>query len=129
MFGELFFDVIRMIDYYLVYELLNIEVFDKTENAQMQTTGFALFAMYVLFILRKFIFWLNIILVQKMDLERWEKDEVIEDVVDEIATGENFRKLKTLIDNVSFLQSSIQAIQNSHPKDAAKIIENSKLSE
>ena len=71
MITELVCDAIRIVDYYLVYHLLNIEVFDKTENNNLQMTGFALFGMYVLFILRKFIFWLNILLVQKVDLERW----------------------------------------------------------
>lgn len=81
MVSELVCDAIRIVDYYLVYHFLNMEVFDKTENNHLQTTGFAMFAMYVLFILRKFIFWLNILLVQKIDLERWTVDEEIEDTV------------------------------------------------
>ena len=68
MITELVCDAIRIVDYYLVYHYLNLEVFDKTENNNLQMVGLAMFAMYVLFILRKFIFWLNILLVQKIDL-------------------------------------------------------------
>lgn len=68
MITELVCDIIRIVDYYLVYHYLNLEVFDKTENNNLQMVGLAMFGMYVLFILRKFIFWLNILLVQKIDL-------------------------------------------------------------
>ena len=93
-------------------------MFDKTENQQTQITGFSLFGMYVLFILRKFIFWLNILLVQKGDKTRWAAHEIIDDKVGEIGTSDSFRQLKTIVDNVSLLNDTINTIKNSHPKEA-----------
>jgi len=96
---------------------------------QLQTTGFALFGMYVLFILRKFIFWLNILLVQKVDLERWIKEEKIENEVESVAEGSNFKRMKGLFDNISVLQNAMESIQNIHPKEAEQLIIDTKDSE
>ena len=123
MITELVCDTIRIVDYYLVYHYLNLEVFDKTENNNLQITGFALFAMYVLFILRKFIFWLNILLVQKIDLQRWKVLEKIKDTVGEIGEDEKFRKMKAVIDNLQSIHFALEDIRNSHPVDASNKIE------
>ena len=41
-----------------------------------------------------------------------------DDKVGEIGTSDSFRQLKTIVDNISLLNDTINTIKNSHPKEA-----------
>jgi hypothetical protein len=71
MWVEFTADVIRIIDYRLFICILDSDVFAGNTNTKFTLVRCALMTMWILFSSRKFIFWLNILVFQKVDKKAW----------------------------------------------------------
>ena len=84
MYVELISDVLRMINYGLVFCLLDKDWFSKTASTQVLLISCSLQVMWILFTSRKVIFWLNILWLQNCDLKGWKVSYQIHDNMKEI---------------------------------------------
>lgn len=79
MFWNLSGDIARIINYFLIYCLFNQDLFSVSENSHLIIIKYALIVLWVLFTLRKVIFWLCILVFQKLDSKPWSEELKAED--------------------------------------------------
>jgi hypothetical protein len=88
MFWNLSGDIARIINYFMVFYLFNKDLFSHSpNNPHLVIMKLALIVLWVLFTLRKVIFWISILLLQKMDSKPWSEEQKVEDRLKEIAEG------------------------------------------
>jgi hypothetical protein len=73
MLTQLFGDFMRVGLYLYFYLLLDEEIFETTTDPDQQWGGILVFLTYILFLSRKLLFWISILLIQKMDTEPWNE--------------------------------------------------------
>lgn len=88
-------DLLRVSNYFLVYYTLDQDFFSTTTNPHVIITKYALVILWVLFTLRKLIFWYSIIVAQKADTRPWSIQEQIPNSLEDI-TRQAQQNLKTL---------------------------------
>ena len=71
----------RIVNYYLVFHLLEVETFAGSSSSQVVLVRYTLIVMWILFTLRKIIFWINILGLQKVDVKAWSVAQQIPDKV------------------------------------------------
>jgi len=99
---ELASDILRIINYGLIFYVLEKDVFESTTNSHLIITRYALMLLWVLFTARKIIFWVCILVLQfkdgNVDLAPWETSYQIQNKVGKIEEefNETIKKLVAL---------------------------------
>ena len=79
MYVELVADILRIINYGLVFCLLDSDWFSQTKSNQVLLISYSLQVMWILFTSRKIIFWINILYLQNRDIKGWTVSYNIQD--------------------------------------------------
>ena len=93
-------DMIRIVDYFLVYYVVKEDVFAGTTNSHLIIIQWALLLMWFLFLTRKLIFWFCILILQGKDDTAWNIEKQIPDRMKDIEqmTQARMKELKKFSD-------------------------------
>ena len=64
-------DIVRCISYGWFVQLIQVDIFSKTTDPQVTLVSWVVCGMWVLLVVRKVIFWFNILILQKADSKGW----------------------------------------------------------
>lgn len=84
---ELAADFLRIINYFLIFYVLDEDLFSTTTNSHIIISKYGLIVLWFLFTTRKLIIWVNLLIVQKsskgeVDLSPWESSRIISNKVE-----------------------------------------------
>lgn len=99
-------DIIRLVNYLLVaYFVINVYV-KFSNNRNLVYTGYILVVMYILFFIRKTIFWLSFLIgPEKGQLGPWEEHDIAENM-DKV-----YKDVRAKMDDVKTLLKEVQDYQ------------------